>query len=136
MALLLAMAVFASRAAPAAEQERVVESISPALAYGPECRSAVELRNLSDRAVTVELEGHRASGALAPVAGQARNTIRLEPGERGSYRLEIEEETNSAWVKVRERIAPARLSPAVSVSASTECTVANQLRTVVREVAF
>ena len=136
MALLLAMAVFASRAAPAAEQERVVESIIPALAYGPECRSAVELRNLSDRAVTVELEGHRASGALAPVAGQARNTIRLKPGERGSYRLEIEEETSSAWVKVKERIAPARLSPAVSVSASTECTVANQLRTVVREVAF
>ena len=134
--LLLAILVFGSQAALAAEQERVVESIVPALSYGPACRSAVELRNLSDRVVAVEVEGHRSSGALVSLAGNAQNAFRLGAGERGSYRLEIEEETTGAWVKIREWVPAASLSPAVAVSAATECTVANQLRVVGRDVAF
>lgn len=134
--LVIAILAFGLRAGLAAEQERVVESIVPALAYGPACRSTVELRNLSDRAVAVEVEGHRASGALAPLVGLPQNAFRLSVGERGSYRLEIEEETTGAWVKVRERVPSARLSPVVAVSGMSECTVANQLRTVSRDVAF
>jgi len=134
--VVLAILGFGLRAAFAAEQERVVESIVPALAYGPECRSVLELRNLGDRAVAVEVEGHRASGALAPIEGRPQNAFRLSAGERGSYRLEIEEETTGAWVKVRERVPSARLSPVVAVSATSECTVSNQLRTVSRGVAF
>ena len=133
---LLAILVLGLRAAPAAGQERFVENIVPALAYGPGCWSAVELRNLGDRAVDVEVEGHKASGALAPLVGHPRNAVRLSAGEGGSYRLEIEEETRGAWVKVRERVPSARLSPVVAVSARSECTAANQLRTVARDVAF
>jgi hypothetical protein len=46
----------------AAGQERVVESVVPALAYGARCSSTVELRNLSDRPVVVDMEPRRASG--------------------------------------------------------------------------
>jgi len=136
VSLALAIVVSGLQAGPAAEQERVVESIVPALAYGPACWSAVELRNLGDRAVTVEVEGHRSSGALVSLVGRPRNAFRLSAGERGSYRLEIEEETTGAWVKVRERVPSARLSPVIAVSATSECTVANQLRVVARGVAF
>jgi hypothetical protein len=118
------------------QQERVIESIVPALAYGPACSSAVELRNLSDRAVAVDVEGHRTSGALVPLVGHAEIRVRLGARERVAYKLEIQEETTGAWVKVRERVASARLSPVVAVSASTECVAANQLRTVGRDVAF
>ena len=134
--LALAILGMGLRAVPAGAQERVVESIVPALAYGPQCRSVVEVRNLSGRVVSIEVEGHRASGALAPIAGERGNTFLLAAGERASYRLEIEEETIGAWVKVREHVASAKLSPAVAVSAASECTAGNELRTVTRGVAF
>jgi hypothetical protein len=121
-------------AALAGAQERTVESIVPALAYGATCSSALELRNLGEKPAAVEVEGHRASGALVGLAGQAGITIHLGAGERGSYKLEIQEETGGAWVKVRERVRGA--GPVVAVGAVTECVVANQLRTVRREVAF
>ena len=120
----------------AAEQERVVESIVPALAYGSSCSSTVELRNLSDRAVAVDLEGHRASGALVSLVGHPDVAIRLEPRERGAYKLEIDEDTNGAWVRVRERVPSTGLTPVVAISARTECVVSNQLRTSRRDVAF
>src|ERR1039457_4321964 len=82
---------------PAADgRERVVESVVPALAYGSRCSSTVELQNLSDRPVVVDLEPHRASGALVPIAGHPEIAIRLSQRERSSYKLEIEEETGSA----------------------------------------
>lgn len=59
-----------------------MESIVPALAYGRRCSSAVDLRNLGDRAVVVEVEGHGASGALVSLAGSTGNTVRLAAGER------------------------------------------------------
>jgi len=37
------------------------------------------------------------------MAGHPEITIRLIPRERSSYKLEIEQETESARVKVRER---------------------------------
>ena len=117
-------------------QERVVESVVPALAYGPRCSSMVELRNLSDRPVVVDVEPHRASGALVALAGHPEITMRLTPRERSSYKLEIEEETESAWVKVRERVPSPGLSPVVAVSGETECVIGDQLRSAGREVVF
>ena len=64
----------------AAEQERIVESIIPALAYGPACSSVVELRNLSDRPVAVNVEGHRPSGALVAMTGHPSTGNSLEVG--------------------------------------------------------
>jgi hypothetical protein len=120
----------------ASGQERVVESVVPALAYGPRCSSTVELRNLSDQPVVVDVEAHKASGALAPVIGHPEITIRLSPRERSSYKLEIEEETESAWVKVRERVPSPGLSPVVAISGATECVIGDQLRTAGREVVY
>jgi hypothetical protein len=120
----------------ASGQERVVESVVPALAYGPACSSTVELQNLSDRPVVVDVEPHRASGALVPIAGHPEITIRLTPRQRSSYKLEIEEETESAWVKVRERVPSPGLSPVVAVSGETECLLGDQLRTAGREVVY
>ena len=89
----------------AADQpERIVESVLPSLAYGPSCWSSLNLHNLGDREVMLEVESHRASGALVPLVGHPAILVRLNAGERTSYRLEIPEETGEAWVKVRERI--------------------------------
>src|ERR1700749_4313936 len=77
-------------------QERAVESILPELVYGAKCASSIEVRNLGEQAAVIEVEGHRASGALVPLAGRSGNTVRLAAGERGSYKLEIAEETMGA----------------------------------------
>jgi hypothetical protein len=93
------------------------------------------LQNLADTPVDVELEGHRSSGALVPLAGRAGRAIHLVAGERGSYQLQIQEEDSGAWVQVRER-ATAPGAPAVAVSGTTECRQGDQLRTAAREVAY
>jgi hypothetical protein len=106
----------------ASGQERVVESVVPALAYGARCSSTVELQNLSDRPVVVDVEPHRASGALVAITGHPEITIRLSARERSSYKLEIEEEPG--------------LSPVVAVSGATECVIGDQLRSAGREVVY
>ena len=121
---------------PAVAQERFVESVLPALAYGPKCSSTVELRNLGDRPVTVEVEGHRTTGALAPMAGRPSMTVHLNAAERASYKLQIEEETTGAWIKIREIVPSPRLTSVVAVSGNTECLVRDQLRSTPREVAY
>jgi len=118
----------------AVAQERIVESMVPALSYGRGCTSTVELRNLAGQPLAVDIEGHRASGALVGLAGQPGETVRLAAGERATYKLDIDEETESAWAKVRERGSGA--APRVAVSGVTECVTADQLRTVRRDVAF
>ena len=123
-------------AVSAGGQERTVESVVPSLAYGPACSSTVRLQNLSDRTVVVDLEGHRASGALVAVAGHPQVAVHLSPREQGNYKLQIEEETASAWVKVRERVPARDLSPVVAVSGATECVIGDQLKTVARDVVF
>lgn len=120
----------------ARERESFFESVIPALAYGPLCSSTLNLRNLGDRAVEVEVEGHRASGALVALADNQAVEVRLAARERGTFKLELAEETTGAWVKVREHVPPAGISPVVAVSAFTECTVGNELRTTSRDVAF
>ena len=62
--------------------------------------------------------------------------VHLNAGERGSYRLEIAEETIGAWVKVRERIPSAGLNAAVEVRGTTECLIGDEVRRTAREVAY
>lgn len=112
-----------------------VESVLPSLAYGPSCSSTVVLQNLADTPVDMELEAHRSSGALVPLAGHAGRVIHLAPGAQGSYQLQIQEEESGAWIQVRERTV-ARSAPLVAVSGTTECRQGNQLRTAAREVAY
>jgi hypothetical protein len=121
---------------PVAAQERVIESVLPALAYGPKCSSTTELRNLSDRPVTLEVEGHKSTGALAPLSGHPSMTVRLSAAEHVSYKLQMDEETTSAWIKVREIIPAPRLTTVVAVSGTTECVVGDQLRATPRELAY
>ncbi len=128
---------FAAPLALAADKNaRVVESVLPSLAYGPSCWSSVDLQNLGDRPVTVELESHRESGALVAIADHPQMSVALSPGERSSFRLQIEEETGSAWIKIREKIPARDLTPVVAVAGHTECINENQLRTTPREVAY
>jgi hypothetical protein len=123
-------------AAPAIGQERQVESVVPALAFGGNCTSTVTMQNLSNRAVSADVEAHKPSGALAPIAGAAAIGIRLSPGERTSYQPQIAEETESAWVKVRERVPAPSLSPVLAVGAITECIIGNELKSVGRDVVY
>ena len=116
--------------------ERVVESILPSLAYGSTCWSSVSLQNLGDRTVAVDVEAHRASGALVALVGHPEMTIKLLAGERGAYKLQIEEETTGAWIKVRERIPAPAMSPVVAVWGTTECVAGNELQTAAREVVY
>ncbi len=111
-------------------------TVVPSLAYGPNCSSTVQLQNLSDRTVTVEMEGHRESGSLVPLAGLPSTTLHLDPRQQGAYKLDIAEETTAAWAKVRETVPSPNLSPVISITASTECTLGNQLRTAARGVAY
>lgn len=130
------IALLGSALLQAGERERVVESVLPSLDYGPECWTRVNLQNLGDRAVVVEIESHRASGALVALEGLAQMTQRLNPGEQASYRLEIPDETGEAWVKLREKVPSPRLSAVIALSGTTECLADNQLRSTKREVAF
>ena len=121
---------------PAASQERAMESVVPALAFGTACSSTVTMQNLSDRPVVVDVEAHRASGALAPIVGHPEIAIRLGPRERSNCKPQIEEETEGAWMKVRERVPAPGLSPVVAISGATECLIGDQLRIVDREVVY
>lgn len=122
--------------AQAAEQDRIVTSILPALDYGPACWSSVALTNLGDRVVTVEIEAHRADGGLTGLAGLHEMILHLNPGERVSHRLEISDESGVGWLKVRERIPSPRLSPVIAVSGLNECTGDNQLRSTPRQLSY
>ena len=127
----LLAALACALAGPAA----AADSVLPSLAYGRSCSSTVVLQNLADVPVDVELEAHRSSGALVPLAGHAGRLIHLAPGEQGRYQLQIQEEESGAWVQVRERAA-AGATPAVAVSGTTECRQGDQLRTAARQVAY
>lgn len=131
--LLLAAALVAT---PAPSSERFVESVLPALAYGPSCSSTVRLQNLSDTPAVVEIEAHRASGALVALTGQPNRVIRLDVGQQGDYQLAIDDETTAAWIKIRERVPDRQPAPAMALSGVTECHGANHLRVAGREVAF
>ena len=114
---------------------RVFESVAPALPYTSSCRSRVVLLNTSDTRVKVEVEGHAETGALVSLTGRASRTW-LGPGEQVEYRLQLEGQSEGAWVKVREYIPPAQDSPAIAIRPASECVVGNELRSATRQVAF
>lgn len=117
-------------------QERQVESVVPALAFGGKCSSTVSMQNLSDRWVLADVEAHRPGGALAPIFGHPAIAMRLAPGEKSSYKPEIDEETEGAWVRIRERVPSPALSPVLAISGITECVVGDELKSVGRDVVF
>ncbi len=136
MGLRLVSVLLCAGSAFGASKERIVESVLPSLAYGTSCWSSVDLQNLGERNVTLEVEAHRASGALVALVDHPQVTLVLATGERASLRLEIEEETGAAWVKVRERVPSPDLSPVIAVSGHAECVVENQLRSTTRDVVY
>lgn len=115
---------------------RVVESIVPWLDYNGSCWSAVELQNLGNREVAAEVEAHKSSGALAPLAGHSGIQVHLSAGEHAEYKLQLAEEITGAWVRVREQVPSPQLSPVLAVSGTTECLAADELHTTVRAVAW
>jgi hypothetical protein len=132
----IALFCLATSALFAGDQQRVVTSVLPSLDYGPSCWSSVTLQNLGDRVVAVDMESHRAGGGLVALEGLAQMTLKLEPGERASYRLAITDETGEGWLKVREKVPAPQLSHVVAVLGATECVVANQLRTTARTLSY
>ncbi len=119
----------------ASAQPRVIVSIVPALEYGRSCTSSVELRNLSERGVHLEVEAHRTMGGLVPLSGRPGEHVDLAPYEHVALRLEVEGESGTGWVQVRESL-PAGMSPSVAVQGVTECVAGDRLRREVRDVAF
>jgi hypothetical protein len=136
MSLRIPIALTLLTLAQAFAQERQVESVVPALAFGPHCTSTVTMQNLSDRVVSADVEAHKPSGALAPIVGHPAVTVQFNPGQRSSFKPAIEEETESGWIKVRERVPAPGLSPVLAVSALTECVIGNQLKSVGRDVVY
>lgn len=136
VARIFALVLVLAAAVVAGERGRVVETVLPSLDYGPMCWSSLRLQNLGDREVSVEIESHRASGGLVPLSGHAQLAVRLGPGQQDSYKLEILEETGRAWVKIRERVPSAELTPVLAISGAAECVEGNQLRSTPREVAY
>jgi hypothetical protein len=130
------LAVLAMLSGPASGQER----------RGGERRAGAGLR----RPVLVHRDdaesqrprgvGGRGSPQAQRRAGADRRTPRHRhaagPRERSSYKPQIEEETESAWVKVRERVPSPGLSPVLAVSGATECVIGDQLRSVGRDVVY
>jgi hypothetical protein len=122
--------------AQASGQERQIESVIPALAFGGRCTSTMTLQNLSGRVVEADVEAHKPGGALAPLFGHPAIAMRLKPGERSSYKPQIDEETESAWVKVRENVPSPGLSPVLAIGGTIECVIDNQLKSVGRDVVY
>jgi hypothetical protein len=138
-ALILALVcggVFPWRANAEDPRERKFETVLASLPTGPGCWSTVELNNLGTRVVTLEVEAHRSSGALAPFAEHPQVLVRLQPGEHLSYRLEIRDDAGDAWVNVREMIPSARFHPVVAATGLSECVAENKLHTSSRAVAY
>jgi hypothetical protein len=123
-------------ALPACAQERTIDRVLPALAAGKYCASAIQVQNLGDRPVALSVEAYGENGALVALKGQTAIAMKLAPRELETYHLELPGETTGAWVRVRETLAAAPVTPVVTVSGSTECVADNELRTVAREVAF
>ena len=85
MLALLPVLAAGSSNAPADSRARVIESIVPWLAFNSSCSSVVLVQNLGSRQVAAEVEAHKSSGALTPLAGRSGIEVRLAPGERGEY---------------------------------------------------
>ena len=99
------------------------------LVYSKTCSSTITLENLGPEASIIEIEAHRTSGALVALAGQAGRIFRLRPGQKATYKLQIEDD-RSAWAVIRDPHST------VAVAGRTECLAGNELTTSHREVAY
>ena len=117
-----------------ASEARVVETIVPALAYGGGCSSAIELRNIGQDPVVVDAEPHREDGSLASLMARSGVAVHLRAAETVRVQAQIEEETNGAWVRVRETVQAGY--PVVAVRGTTECVEGVNVRTVHRDVSY
>jgi hypothetical protein len=84
----------------------------------------------------LEVEAHQGSGALVPLSGQRGMQVHLAAGQQGTYKLQIEEETTTGWIKVREHLSSPQISTAIAVSGTTECHDGNELRVAGRDVSY
>ena len=116
---------------------RTVVSVVAPLAYGQQCWSTVELRNLGARVVAVTVEGHRESGALVGLEGTESTAVKLAPRQRLSLQLrDTEGEAAMGWVRVLEELAVGSDRSVVAVSGKTECVAGDQLRTMAQTVSY
>ena len=122
--------------APAWAQARVVQSVIPSLAASSSCWSVVEVQNLGTREVAAEVEAHTSSGALASFVAHRGIQIRLRAGEHAEFRFQPSGEINGAWVRIRETVPVPELSPVLALSAATECLVAGELHSTLRDSAW
>lgn len=123
--------VLLSVALAAAAQSRVLETVIPALDYGPACASRVEAVNLSGREVEAEFEGHKESGALVMLEGQTETSVRISPRGKIGLKLRVANEEGVGWVRIREAAGPA-----LAISAAVECVQGDKLLTAARDVVF
>jgi len=107
----------------------------PWLVHNSSCSSALEITNLGDREVAAEVEAHKSSGALLPLAGDRPIPQLLKPGAHAKFGVQSVEEMADVWVRVREQIPSPELSPVLAIRGITECIVAGELRTTSRDVA-
>lgn len=115
----------------AAAQPRTVETVIPALDYGPACTSSIEAVNLTGGEVESKFEGHKESGALVLLEGQRETLVRVPPHGKVAFKLRVENEEGAGWVRVWEASGPA-----LALSAAVECVEGDKLVTAGREVAF
>ena len=115
--------------APAAAAEPAGTSVLAMLSYSKACTSTITLENLGNNATSVEIEGHRSSGALVALAGQTGMSVRLKARQRSTFKLQIEDDPG-AWATIRDRNAT------VAVGGFTECLTGNELTTFRRDVAY
>lgn len=115
----------------AAAQTRSLESVVASLDYGPACTSTFEARNLTDQAVTAEIQAHKMSGALVLLSGQSEAKVTIPPKGRAAFKLEVPNESGSGWVRVRESAAPA-----LAISGAVECVDGDRLVSASRDVVY
>lgn len=137
MSTLLLAAVCLGGFALRAEQGRLIVSVLAPLAYGPNCWSNVRLQNLGTTAASVQVEGHKGSGALVALVGAASVSVTVAPAGQLTLRLQVPgEESLEGWVKVSETVPVSAPGPAIAVSGETECVASDKLTTVPQTVAF
>ena len=107
------------------------DSVIPSLDYGPACTSTIEALNPSDADVTADIQAHKSGGALVLLAGQGDTAVRIPPHGRVTFKLQMENEEGTGWVRIRERG-----EPKLALSGSVECVDGDRLVSAPREVVY
>ena len=89
-------------------------TVLPGLYYSSHCDSEIELRNLSAKVVSAQIEGHRSDGSLTGIREIPSTRLRLNPGQRRTIHLDIKED--EAWASISESS-----TRVIAISAKTSC---------------